>query len=104
MCTVRGFREDRSESLRTLRRRRLVVRPPLRGILVSENQIIPPLSSLALEPSPSASSLPSQSSLFQRQRGRASSYLLVRGSSNRAKLLQRLVLPSIYSVSCVTSF
>src|SRR5260221_13046558 len=104
MCSVRGFREDRSESLRTLRRRRLVVRPPLKGYSASENQITPLPSSPALSLSPNVFSPPSQSSLSQRRTGRASWHSLVHGSSNRPKLLQRLVHRSIAAVPCPTVF
>src|SRR5260221_10123099 len=98
MCSVRGFREDRSESLRTLRRRRLVVRPPLKGYSASENQIIPLLSSPALSLSPNVFSPPSQSSLSQRRTGRASWHSLVHGSSTCPKLFQRVRHPPICAV------
>src|SRR6266436_3740817 len=101
--SVRGFREDRSESLRTLRRRRLVVRP-LRSTLPGENQLIPLLSSPAISLSPTAFSPPSQSSLFRRQTAHASSYALVRGPLNHPKLLLPLVLRPTDAVSCVTAF
>ncbi len=72
-----------------------------KGYSASENQIIPPLSSLAPEPSPTVFSPPSRSSLSQRQTGRASLHSLVRDSSNRPGLLQRLVLRLIAAVPCL---
>src|SRR5258708_34820607 len=69
-----------------------------------EYQLIPPLFSLAPELSPNAFSPPSQSSLSRRQTGHAFWHSLVRGSSNRPKLLQRLLLRSIAVVPFPTVF